>query len=108
LMVTDEVVLLQPDAVAVNVNVALPAETPVINPALVIVAMPGALLIHVPPVVGLAVIVEPIHNVGDGTLTTGSALMVTDEVVLLQPDAVSVNVNVALPAETPVIKPALV
>ena len=40
-------------------------------------------------------------------VTVGSALTVTDEVVLLQPVEVWVKVKVTLPAETPVTKPAL-
>ncbi len=108
LIVTDEVVLLHPVAVLVKVNVTAPAETPVINPAFVMVATPGALLIHVPPALGLAVIVAPIHKEAEGVLTTGSAFTVTDGVVLLQPVAVSVKVNVTTPADTPVINPAFV
>jgi len=106
--VTLDVALLQPVAVSVNVNITLPAVSPVINPALVIVATAGLLLTHVPPVPGLAVIEEPIHNIGDGVLTTGRAFTVTLDVVLLQPVAVRVKVNVTLPADTAVIKPALV
>jgi hypothetical protein len=68
----------------------------------------GLLLIHVPPVPGLAVIVEPIHNDVNGVLTTGRAFTVMLEVVLLQPVAVSVKVKVAVPAVKPVINPAFV
>jgi hypothetical protein len=105
--VTLEVVLLQPVAVEVNVKVTLPADIPVINPALLMVATAGALLTHVPPTPGLAAIVAPTHNVADGVLTIGSAFTVTLEVVLLQPVAVEVNVKVTLPADMPVINPAL-
>jgi hypothetical protein len=106
--VTDEVVLLQPVAVSVKVNVTLPIDTPVTNPALVTVAMVLSLLTQVPPVVGLRIKVDPAQSVGEGVLTTGNALTVTDEVVLLQPVTVSVKVNVTLPIDTPVTKPALV
>jgi len=105
--VTLDVVLLQPVVVFVKVNVTLPAVSPVINPALVMVATAGLLLTHVPPEPGLAVIAEPIHNVAVGILTTGRVFTVTLDVVLLQPVAVSVNVNVTLPAVSPVINPAL-
>ena len=105
--VTEGVVLLQPVAVEVKVKVTVPADIPVINPALLIVATAGALLTHVPPTPGLAVIVAPTHNVADGVLTTGSAFTVTEGVVLLQPVAVEVNVKATLPADIPVTKPAL-
>ena len=105
-MVTGAVVALQPFAVDVKVKVALPAETPVINPALVIVAMPGALLTQVPPAPGLAVIVLPTHNVAEGVLTKGGEITVTDAVVALQPVAVEVKVKVTLPTDIPVITPA--
>jgi len=86
--VTLEVVLLQPVAVSVKVNVTLPAVNAVINPALVMVAIAGLLLAHVPPAPGLAVMAEPMHNVADGVLTTGRAFTVILVVVLLQPVAV--------------------
>ena len=65
-------------------KVTLPAATPVTNPALVTVALVGSLLVQVPPVVGDKVIVLP-KQTDDPALTTGKALTVTDEVVLLQP-----------------------
>jgi hypothetical protein len=102
------VVVLHPVAVSVNVNVTLPFDTPVTNPALVTVAMVLSLLTHVPPEEGLKVKVAPMQSVGDGTLTMGTVFTVTDDVVLLQPVAVSVKVNVTLPANMPVTKPALV
>jgi len=106
-IVTDEVVLLQLVVPSVKVNVTLPAATPVITPALVTVATEVLLLVHVPPVVGDNVAVLPTHT-EDGAVTTGRALTVTDEVVLLQLVVPSVNVKVTLPAATPVITPALV
>src|SRR5258706_5225247 len=108
LIVTADVVLLQVVVVLVNVNVTLPAATPVATPALVTVAREGLLLTQVPPLIGLNVIAEPIHKLDDGTLTVGSALIVTADVVLLQVVVVLVNVNVTLPAATPVSTPALV
>ena len=50
--VSAEVVLLQPVAVLVNVNVTGPAATAVTTPASVTVAKDGLLLTHVPPLVG--------------------------------------------------------
>lgn len=108
-MLSVEVVLEQPVAVLVKVKLAVPNETPVIKPvAGSMVAAVGLLLIQVPPVVGLATIVTPILNVADGKLTVGGALTVTDDVVLLHPDKVSVKVKVALPAAIPVTTPASV
>jgi hypothetical protein len=104
---TDEVVLLQPVVVFVNVNVTLPADTPVITPAFVTVATAVLELVQVPPVVGDNVAVLPSQTEA-GAVTTGAALTVTDEVVLLQPVVVFVYVNVTLPAATPVITPAFV
>jgi hypothetical protein len=72
--VTALVVAVQP-AVVVNVNVALPAPTPLMTPELLMVAMPELELDQVPPVVGLAVIVEPTQTELAATLT------VTDDVV---------------------------
>jgi len=108
LTVTEEVVLLHPVPVRVNVNVTLPAATPVTTPAFVTAATAVLLLIQVPPVVGDKVIVLPAHIVEEGVFTVGFAFTVTDEVVLLHPVLVSVKVNVTLPAATPVTTPAFV
>src|SRR5258707_8114764 len=108
LIVTADVVLLQVVVVLVNVKVTLPAATPVTTPALVTVATEGLLLTHVPPLVGLNVIADPTHKLEDSTLPVGSALIVTADVVLLQEVVVLVNVNVTLPAATPVTTPAFV
>jgi hypothetical protein len=105
--VTVPVVPEQPFA-SVKVNVTVPAETPVaMFPATV--ALAGALLTHVPPVEGVKVSVAPTHNVVavDG-VTTGFAFTVTADVVFLHPVLVWVNVNVTLPAATPVTTPAFV
>ena len=67
-----------------KVNVTLPAATPVTNPALLTVPLVASLLVQAPPVVGDKVIVLPTQT-EDPALTTGKALTVTDEVVLLQP-----------------------
>jgi hypothetical protein len=86
----DDVVLLQPVVPSVKVNVTVPANMPVATPALVTVATVLSLLTQVPPVEGLKFKVSPTHSVAEGVLTIGSGLMVTDEVVLLQPVAPSV------------------
>ena len=61
----------------VNVNVALPAETPVTTPPFVTVATAPLLLAHVPPVVGDNVVV-PFTQMDElpVILTTGNALIV--------------------------------
>ena len=97
-------------AVAVNVKVAIPAETPVTTPALVTVATAGVLLTQVPPVVGDKVVVKPAQMVlAPVILTAGKAVTVTAEVgAEVHPLPLSVKVKVAEPAETPVTTPALV
>jgi hypothetical protein len=94
----------------VNVNITVPPLTPVTTPALVTVAIPLLLLAHVPPVVGLNVVVAPSHIVlAPVMLTLGFALTVNGDVAIeLHPVLVNVYVNVAVPAATAVINPALV
>ena len=100
----------QPVVVLVKEKVTLPAETPVTTPALVTVATAGLLLDHVPPVVGVRVVVEPTQILlPPEILTTGIALTVTGAVAAdTQPVLVLVKVKVAVPAETPVTTPVLV
>jgi hypothetical protein len=100
----------QPVVVFVKVKVAVPADTPVTIPPLVTVATPGALLTQVPPLVGDKVVVAPAQIVVEPViLTTGIALIVTAVVGAdTQPVVPSVNVNVAMPADTPVTTPAFV
>jgi hypothetical protein len=74
--VTLVVVLLQVVDVFVKVNVALPTLMPVITPALVTVAIVLLLLVHVPPVVGLKVVVLPTQTEG-GAVTVGFGDTVT-------------------------------
>ena len=106
--VTAEVVLVQPVAVNVKVNVAEPDATPVTRPAFVTVAAPVLLLTQVPPVLGDNVVVLPTQIVVlPVILTVGNAFTVTAEVVLVQPVVVNVKVNEADPAATPVTTPAL-
>jgi hypothetical protein len=108
LIVTAEVVFWQPVAVLVNLNVVLPAASPVTRPAFVTDATVGLLLAQVPPLVGLSVIVNPTHKLEDDVLTVGFALTVTAVVVLLQVVVASVNVKVTLPVAMPVTTPAFV
>jgi hypothetical protein len=105
--VTLAVVLLQVVALLVKVNVTAPGLTPVITPLLVTVAIPVLLLVQVPPEVGLTVPAMPMH-IEEGAVTVGFGFTVTVVVVLLQVVVVFVKVNVALPALTPVTRPALV
>ena len=75
--VTDEVVLLQPEAVSVKVKVTLPLAMPVTTPVLVTVALVSSLLLQVPPLVGEMVMVLPTHTDESGVLTIGKGLTVT-------------------------------
>lgn len=100
----------QPVLVLVNVNVAEPAAMPSTTPPLVTVATAGLLLAQVPPVVGDKVVVLPTQTLLEPVmLTIGAALIVTNPVAAeIHPVTASVNVNVAVPADTPVTTPALV
>ena len=60
---------------------AEPAETAVTKPALVTVATPAAELAHVPPELGVRLVVCPIHNVFDPANTVGPGLIVNPDVV---------------------------
>lgn len=105
LTATVVVVLLQPLDVCVKVKVTFPTDIPVIKPLLSMVATPGALLTHVPPAAGLAVIVVPVFSEEEGVLTV-EACTVTVDVVLLHPPA-RVKVKVTSPADIPEINPLL-
>jgi hypothetical protein len=91
--------------------VAVPADTAVIKPALLIVATDVLLLTHEPNVVGLTVVVPPMHNevLAPVIFVVGRALTVT---ALVASDGQSVlllvNVNVTVPPLTPVTIPPLV
>ena len=74
--VTEAVVLVQPVEVNVKVKVTLPTDTPVIKPALVIVAIPLLLLTQVPPVFGDAVIVLLTQTEEADVLTAGNGFTV--------------------------------
>ena len=87
---------------------AVPAPTPVINPALEIVNTVVADDDHVPPVEGKAVVVPNIQIVLEATEIVGTGLTKTSKVSDLQVVDVSVNTNLPVPAETPVTTPPLV
>jgi len=71
------VVLLQPVDVLVNVNVTVPNDTAVTTPVVeLMLATAGALLTHVPPVLGVRFIVLPIHINADGELTAGAVTVI--------------------------------
>ena len=70
LTVTLVVVLEQPVAVRVKVNVTLPEATPVTKPAFVTVAIALLLLTHVPPIAGVRLIVLPTQTEA-GAVTAG-------------------------------------
>lgn len=109
--VTDDVGFeLHPVEASVNTKVLVPAAIPCTMPALLTVATDGFKLIQVPPTVGVSVVTEPAQTeVGPDTFTVGFPLTVmTTEALEVQPVFVSVNVKVAVPADTPVIRPALV
>jgi hypothetical protein len=99
----------QPVVVLLKKNVAVPLDMPVTTPALLTVATNVLLLLHVPPVVGDKVVVPPTHiDELPIILTVGNELIVTAGVAKdVQPVAVLVNVNVAVPLATPVTTPVL-
>lgn len=72
--VKEDVVLLQPVASLVNVNVVLPAEIPVTSPLLSMVAMASLPLVHVPPDAGDRFTVAPTHT-EDGPDKVGLVFM---------------------------------
>lgn len=63
---------------SVKYTFTLPPLTPVTTPLWVTVAMAGLLLVHIPPVVGLTVVVAPIQIVSSPVMeTVGSGFTVT-------------------------------
>ncbi len=101
---------IHPDDDNVNLNVAVPAETPCTNPELVTVATVGLRLVQLPPIVGASVVTEPTQMVvAPVILTTGLLLTVIGvEALDKHTVLVSVNVKLTVPALTPVIIPPLV
>jgi hypothetical protein len=84
LTATAAVVEEHPVVALVNVNVTLPAATPVTVFPLTD-AFVGSLLTHVPPDAGVNVIVAPTQTLPAEVLTVGLAFTVTALVVFLQP-----------------------
>lgn len=106
--VTLSVSEVHPVEVSVNTNRPIPAEIPVTKPALVTVAIVGFTAVHVPPVVGDSVVVDPIHTAAVPVIVTvGLGLTVTGPVVLVQPVAVFVKVKVAVPVDIAVTTPVV-
>ena len=83
--VTLLVVAEQPVAVAVNVKLTTPDDFPVTSPALVILALAGSLLTHVPPEVGVKVMVLSTKTEAAEVLTIGSGLTVMVAVPTAKP-----------------------
>ena len=90
-----------------NVNVTVPADTPVIIPPLVTVAILVLLLVHDPPVVGDNVDVSPIQILlGPVTFTTAGCSTVSISLESeTHPELPFVNINLTVPGDTPVIIP---
>ena len=90
----------------------VPALTPSTTPPLVIVAILGSLLDHVPPVVGLIVTVSPTHISSSPaemvTVGFGFTVISPDVAVLEQPVVPSVNTISTVPALIPSTTPPLV
>lgn len=111
LMVTTEVGKeTQPVLELVYIKVAVPAKTPVTTPELVTVATAGLLLAHVPPEFGDKEVVPATQMLlAPVILTTGMASTVTGSVEAdTHPLDELVKLNTAVPAATPVTRPALV
>ena len=86
-----------PVNVSVYVIVAVPFATAVTIPALVTVTILGLLLTQVPPVPGVANVVEPIQRTAVPIVTSGLGLTVTADVVEKHVVAELVNVKYANP-----------
>jgi hypothetical protein len=94
----------------VYINVTCPGLIPVTRPALLIEAIAALLLDQIPPDVGVSVVVEPGHMVLV-PINAIIGLVATDivsELFEAQPVLEFVNLNVAIPVLTPVIRPPLV
>jgi hypothetical protein len=98
---------LQPDAVSVNINVALPFATPVTIPPEVTVAIVGFSLTHVPPTDGDNCVMPPMHIwVVPATEVVGLPFTTIGEVLFdVHPVALLVNANLAMPCAIPVTIP---
>ena len=83
--VKEVVVFEHPVRASVKVKVTLPAATPSTTPALETVAFETSLEAHVPPVIGVKLVVPPTQIEVEAAVTVGKVLTVTLEVVLLHP-----------------------
>ena len=75
----------QPVIELVNVKIAVPAPIPVTRPPPSTVATEIKFEDHVPPVLGVAVVVPPIQIDEEAIVRVGKAFIKTFDVVLLQP-----------------------
>lgn len=92
----------------VKTKVALPAFTPVTRPALLTVAIATLLLVHVPPLVGLNVVVAPAQIVEFPVIETGGLGFTVMALVGFDAQPLDfVNIKVVAPALTPVTRPEL-
>jgi hypothetical protein len=98
----------QPVEESVNVKFTTPLEILVTFPELSMVAIAVLVLVHVPPVVGLKVVVDPIHK-ELGPVKTGFGFGSTNisKVGLVIHDAVVFNVIVKIPGPLAVTTPLL-
>lgn len=106
----DEKSEIQPVLPFVNLNLADPLLIAVIKPELLIVAIVGSSLIQDPPEAGVIVVVVPIQS-SDGPVIIGCGFGLTNsspEATDRQPVALSVNLNVEVPALRAVTSPELV
>ena len=103
------VVLLQSVVEFVKVKDTVPEETPVTIPVILLtLAIEGLLLAHVPPILGVKVVVLPTQITGAPNVTIGLGSTQTVSVGKdIQPVFVSVQVNLAVPAVKPVTTPEL-
>lgn len=93
LTVTDELASeAQPVVELVKVKVAVPADIPVMRPALLMLATPGAELVQEPPEVGVIVVVEPTHKLDDtGCVMVGLLLTTMVTSLLSSPQTLPVS-----------------
>ena len=98
----------QPGALPVKLKVTVPTLTPVTIPALVIVATIGFVEAHVPPILGMKVVVPPIQiSSCPVRVTVGLVFtMISVEGKELHPLEVEVKTKFPFPGNTPVTIPA--
>ena len=94
-MIGAERLEVQLDPVSINVKLTVPALTPVTTPELLIVAILGLLLVHIPPLVGVIDEVPPMQiELKPVICIFGLAYIVTGDVLLETQPVVLVNLNV--------------